>query len=198
EENYPQLKVLGTLANARGLRSSHAADVTFNEQYNLYFLQMARSDRDQALNLAKDELVKFNSNIAGKYKAGIGLRYLDDFVNSDIVEHTIYDYLQNFRLKPTTSTDFENLLKYNTDKDVDWFFTDYIASRKKIDFRIKNMVKTEDSVTFTIKNKRENKAPVSLFTLKNDSVLSKTWIEQINGSKTLTIPRNDATKLVLN
>lgn len=198
EDNYPDLKLLGTLANIWGIRSFHAADVNFNEQYNLYFMQMARSNRDQPLNLPKDELLKFNANIAGKYKAGIGLKYLDDFVNSDIVERTIYDYLENYRLKPTTSTDFENLLKNNTNKDVDWFFTDYIESRKKIDFRIKNLIKTDDSVTFTIKNKRENTVPVSLFTLKNDSVLSKTWIEQINESKTLTIPRNDATKLVLN
>ncbi|HUH28816.1 MAG TPA: hypothetical protein VLZ86_11385 [Gelidibacter sp.] len=198
EENYPDLKLFGTLANVWGLRSFHAADVDFNEQYNLYFMQMARSNRDQALTLPKDQLLKFNANIAGKYKAGIGLKYLNDFVDSDIVENTIYEYLENFRLKPTTSADFENLLKKNTDKEVDWFFNDYIGTRKKIDFRIKNVVKSEDSVTFTIKNKRENNVPVSLFTLKNDSVLSKTWIENINGTKTLTIPRNDATKLVLN
>ncbi len=198
EDNYPDLKLLGTLANIWGLRSFHAADVDFNEQYNLYFMQMARSNRDQSLTLPKDQLLKFNANIAGKYKAGIGLKYLNDFVDYDIVEKTIFEYLENFRLKPTTSADFETLLKKNTTKDVDWFFKDYIGSRKKIDFRIKNVVKSEDSVTFTIKNKRENNVPVSLFTLKNDSVLSKTWIENINGSKTLTIPRNDATKLVLN
>lgn len=198
EDNYPDLKLLGTLANVWGLRSFHAADVNFNEQYNLYFMQMARSNRDQPLTMPKDELLKFNANIAGKYKAGIGLKYLNDFVNSKIVENTIYEYLDTFKLKPTTSADFENLLKKNTDKDVDWFFQDYIDSRKKIDFRIKDIVKTEDSVTFTVKNKRKNDVPVSLFTLKNDSVLSKIWIEHIDGSKTLTIPRNDATKLVLN
>lgn len=198
EDNYPDLKLLGTLANIWGLRSFHAADVDFNEQYNLYFMQMARSNRDQSLTLPKDQLLKFNANIAGKYKAGIGLKYLNDFVNSDIVENTLYEYLEDFKIKPTTSADFENLLKKNTDKDVDWFFKDYIDTRKKIDFRIKNIVKTEDSVTFTIKNKRKNDVPVSLFTLKKDSVLSKTWIEHVHGSKTLTIPRNEATKLVLN
>ena len=198
EEYYPDLKLLGTLANFWGIRSFHAADLNFNEQYNLFFMQMARNNLDQALTIPKDELLKFNANIASKYKAGIGLKYLDDFVNANIVEKTIQEYLENSRLQKTTSADFETLIKRNTDKDVDWFFEDYINSRKKIDFRIKTITKTEDSVTFTIKNKRETDAPISLFTLKNDSVLSKTWIEHIKGSKTLTIPRNDATKLVLN
>ncbi|OBX25759.1 hypothetical protein LX77_02860 [Gelidibacter algens] len=198
DEYYPDLKLLGTLSNFWGIRSFHAADVDFNEQYNLYFMQMARTNRDQSLTTAKDSLLKFNANIAGKYKAGIGLKYLNDFVNSGIVEKTIQEYLQNFSLKATTISDFENLLKKNTDKDVDWFFTDYINTTEKIDFRIKDVIKTKDSVTFTIKNKRKTNVPVSLFTLKNDSVLSKQWIEDVHGSKTLTIPHNDATKLVLN
>ncbi len=40
--------------------------------------------------------------------------------------------------------------------------------------------------------------PVSLFTLNNDSIISKTWVTDINGEKTITIPKNNADKLVLN
>lgn len=198
EENYPDLKLLGTLANVWGLRSFHAADVNFNEQYNLFFMQMSRTNRDQALTTSKDSLLKFNANIASKYKAGIGLKYLDDFVNHGIVEKTIQEYLQDSKLNMSSSNDFENLLKKNTDKNVDWFFKDYVNTTKKIDFRIKDIIKTEDSVTFTIKNKRKTDVPVSLFVLKNDTIQSKIWVEDINGSKTLTIPQNEATKLVLN
>ncbi|WP_233530604.1 metalloprotease [Gelidibacter salicanalis] len=198
KEQYPDLKLLGTLSDFWGVRSFHAADVDFNEQYNLYFMQMARTNRDQALTTAKDSLLKFNANIAGKYKAGIGLKYLDDFVNADVLEKTIQQYVQKAVSEPTTLSDFESLLKQNTDKDVDWFFSDYINSNKKIDFRIKDIIKTKDSVTFTIKNKRNNDVPISLFTLKHDSILSKQWIEHVKGSKTLTIPHHDATKLVLN
>src|SRR5690606_21373601 len=78
EENYPDLKLLGTLAKVWGIRSFHAADVYFNEQYNLFYMQMARTNRDQPLTMPKDSLLKFNANIANKYKAGIGLKYLDD------------------------------------------------------------------------------------------------------------------------
>ncbi|MGC1630996.1 MAG: metalloprotease, partial [Gelidibacter sp.] len=133
EENYPDLKLLGTLGDYWGIRSFHAASLNFNEQYNLYFMQMARTNRDQPLTMSKDALLKFNASIAGKYKAGIGLKYLDDFVNGDVVEKTIQEYLEISKLKTTSPADFENLLKKNTYKDVDWFFEDYLNSRQKID-----------------------------------------------------------------
>ena len=198
EENYPDMKLLGTLANIWGVRSFHASDLYFNSQYNLFYMQMARTNRDQPLTMPKDSLLKFNANIANKYKAGIGLKYLDDFVNTSILENTIFGYLNQFRLQQTSSNDFETLLKQHTNKNIDWFFTDYLNTRKKIDFKIKRVIKTEDSVTLTIKNKRENSAPVSLFALNNDSILSKTWIENIKESKTITIPKNETNKLVLN
>lgn len=198
EENYPDLKLIGTLANIWGIRAFHAADLSFNEQYNLFFTQMARTNRDQALSTSKDSLLKFNANIAGKYKAGIGLKYLGEFVTPQILERSIQDYLEASKLKTTSSSDFESILNDNTDKDIDWFFEEYVNTRKKVDFKIKNVIKTEDSITLTIKNKRRNTMPISLFTIKNDSVLSKQWIENIEDSKTITIPRNDTDQLVLN
>jgi hypothetical protein len=198
ETHYPDTKLLGTLANFWGIRSFHAADLAYNDQFTLFFMQMARTNRDQALTTSKDSLLKFNANIAGKYKAGIGLRYLDDFVNSSVVEATISEYLKNQQLEITSSTDFENLIKSKTSKDLNWFFTDYIDSRKKIDFKIKDVEKFDDSIQFTIRNKRDNSMPISLFTLSKDSVFSKSWIENIGKEKRLTIPRNGIEKLALN
>lgn len=198
DEHYPDMKFFGSLADFWGVRSFHAADMQFNDKYVLGFMLMARTNRDQPLTMAKDSLLKFNHNIANKYKAGVGLKYLDDFINSDILENSIEDFLFHNKLETTTTKDFETFLKSKTDKDIDWFFNDYLTTRKKIDFKIKKVKKTEDSITLTIKNKRDNSMPVSLYTLNNDSIVSKRWIENINKTKTITIPRDSANKLVLN
>ncbi len=198
EDYYPDTKLAGTLANIWGLRSFHAADLKYNDQFNLFYMTMARTNRDQALTTSKDSLLKFNANIAGKYKAGIGLRYLGDFVNSGIVEQTLSEFIKSQKLQLTTSQLFKDRLRENTEKDVNWFFEDYVDSRGKIDFKIQNIEKTEDSITLTIKNKRKNNVPVSLFTLGNDSILSKTWVENISNLKTLTIARDSIDKLALN
>lgn len=198
DEHYPDMKFLGSLSNLWGVRSFHAADMLFNDKYVLGVMLMARTNRDQPLTMAKDSLLKFNHNIANKYKAGVGLKYLDGFINSEILEKSIEDFLYHNKLKSTTAKDFEIFLKSKTNKDIDWFFSDYLTTRKKIDFKIKKVIKTEDSITLTIKNKRDNNMPVSLYTLNNDSIVSKRWIENISKTKTITIPRDSANKLVLN
>jgi hypothetical protein len=198
EINYPNMKFLGNIADIWGIRSFHAADLDFNDKYILAYMLMARTNRDQPLTMAKDSLLKFNKSISNKYKAGIGLNYLDDFINSNILETTIKDYLSENKIKVTKAESFETYLKSKTNKDLNWFFDDYLTTRKKIDFKIKHVIKTTDSVTLTIKNKEDNNMPISLYTLNNDKIVSKIWIENVSKSKTITIPKNDANKLVLN
>ena len=198
DEHYPNMKFLGTISDVWGVRSFHAADMDFNDKYVLAYMLMARTNRDQPLTMAKDSLLKFNKNIANKYKAGVGLKYLDDFVNQDIVENSIEFFIRENKLKQTNVKAFEKFIKSKTEKDIDWFFEDYLTTRKRINFKIKEVKKTQDSITLTIKNKSAVKMPVSLYSLNNDSIVSKIWIENINESKTITIPRLDANKLVLN
>ncbi len=198
EEHYPDMKFLGALAEFWGVRSFHAADMTFNDKYVFAFMLMARTNRDQPLTMPKDSLLKFNHSIANKYKAGVGLKYLDDFINSNILENAVKSFLEQTKLKQTSPKAFETYLKTKTSKNIDWFFNDYLNTRKKIDFKIKNVKKTKDSITLTIKNKRNSNTPISLFTLNDDSIVSKSWIENVTKNKTITIPRNEANKLVLN
>ncbi|MHA7842373.1 MAG: gluzincin family metallopeptidase, partial [Winogradskyella sp.] len=89
EDYYPDMKLLGTLANLWGIKAFHAADVDFNFQYFLYSMEIARKNRDQPLTTPKDSLIKFNANIAGKYKAGVGLNYLDKFTDDIDLSKTI-------------------------------------------------------------------------------------------------------------
>ncbi|MFG6687431.1 metalloprotease [Mariniflexile sp. HNIBRBA6329] len=198
DEHYPNMKFLGSLANFWGVRSFHAADMKFNDKYVLAYMIMARTNKDQPLTMPKDSLLKFNNSIANKYKAGVGLKYLGDFINHDIVENSLSSFVIENKLKPVTTKDFETYIKSRTDKNIDWFFTDYLNTRKKLDFKIRKVSKTKDSITLIVKNKQNNSMPVSLYALNNDSIVSKTWVENVYENKTITIPRNNANKLVLN
>lgn len=198
EDYYPDMKLLGTLANVWGIRAFHAADVDFNFQYFLYSMEIARKNRDQPLTTSKDSLIKFNANIAGKYKAGVGLNYLDKFTDDIDLSETITAFLKQNRLNQNTKiSDFEAFVNTKTSKNIDWFFSDYIGTRKKIDFKIKSVVTTEDSIKVTVKNKRNNNMPISLYSISNDSVIGKQWVENIKGTKTINLPKNQTDKFVL-
>ncbi|MFD2585492.1 metalloprotease [Croceitalea marina] len=199
EENYPKQKLIGKLSRIWGVRGFHLAKMDFNEQYYLLQMLSTRKNIDQALTTPNDSLIKFNQKIANRYKAGLGLAYLAEYIGEEKIDSSISSFFKKRALQPKTKArDFRDILEANTDKDISWFFEEYVGTRKRIDFKIKNVIKSEDSITLTIKNKRGTNVPISLFGLQKDSVVSKYWFSDIDTSRTFTIPRTTEDRLVLN
>ncbi|TCK69136.1 hypothetical protein DFQ05_0651 [Winogradskyella wandonensis] len=197
EDFYPDSKLLGTLANVWGIRAFHLADLDYNFQYFLYSMEAARKNNDQPITLPKDELTKFNANIAGRYKTGIGFNYLDDYATDIDFRSLVKSYLADHQLESVKTEEFERFITSKSSKSLKWFFTDYLDTRKKIDFKLTKVRASEDSIQLTIKNKRNNNMPISLFSLRNDSVVNKIWIDSVSDTKTLKIPNYDTERLVL-
>lgn len=198
ETYYPNMKLTGGLSKVWGIRSYEFAKLEFNDQYPFLFMLMARKNIDQSLNTSKDSLVKFNNNIGNKYKAGVGLKYLKSYFDNTVIDDFVKEFYGTNRLKQATRADFENLLRSKAPKDIDWFFENYVDSRKRIDFKIKKVEKVDDSLKVTIKNKYNGNFPISLFGIKNDTIVSKYWVTDIDEKKTVTIPQEDVDRLVLN
>ncbi len=198
EEFYPDQKLLGKLSKIWGIRGFNLAKMGFNEQYPFLYMLTARKNLDQPLTTPNDSLIKFNQKIANKYKAGLGLSYLASYAGKENIDQSIKTFYKHYQLSRVKVIDFESILKRSTDKDIDWFFANYVSTDRKIDFKIKKVEKTKDSLTITLKNKEGTNVPISLFGLKNDSVVSKYWFSDIKTEKTFTIPRGEEERLVLN
>lgn len=198
DEFHPNSKMMGSVAKLKLLKSYNLLSLDFNEQYSYFFMLMARKNLDQPLNEPKDNLIKFNEQIANKYKAGLSLKYLNSYLDNNVVDNSIIEFLNLNKQKSTTEVDFESILKKNTAKNIDWFFNDVINSRKTIDFKFENVSKTKDSITFTIKNKTQTNVPISVYGLKNKNIVFKKWYDNIAIESTFTIARQDASKIVLN
>ena len=198
DEHYPQIKIFGSFSKIWGIKSFYAAQLDFNDQYNLLYMTLARGNLDQPLTMQKDSLLKYNKNIANPNKAAIGLEYLNSFDESIQIEKTLKEFVTNQKLKATTTKDFENFIKPKASKNIDWFFNEYIKTSKKIDYKIKTVKKDEDSIHVIIKNKSETSMPSSLFALQKDSILTKSWIKNSKRYDTITLANNNATKLVIN
>ncbi|MFK7747979.1 MAG: metalloprotease [Kordia sp.] len=198
ETFYPNMKLAGGLSKIWGVRSYEFAKLEFNDQYPFLYMLMARKNIDQSLNTSKDSLTKFNNNIANKYKAGVGLKYLKSYFDETVIDDFVKEFYAENRLKKSSRKNFEELLKSKAPKDIDWYFTNYVDSRKRIDYKIRKVEKTADSLQVTIKNKYDGNFPISLFGIKNDSVVSKHWVTNIGEKKTVTIPRDGIDRLVLN
>lgn len=200
EEFYPNTKLIGNLSDVIGVRWTHLADLSFNERYPMFFMNMNRLNLDQKLAMPKDSLVKFNQEIANPFKAGVGLAYLKDFLGEEPVNTAVHDFYHTYRNKPASLANYEEVFKKHSPKDIDWFFEEYIKTNVRLDFKIKKVEKVGDSLRVTIKNKEPNSMPVSLYGIdeKTKTIVSKNWIEQAKGEREITIPRKNVTRLALN
>jgi len=201
-EYYPQIKLAGNISKIWGLKNFNFSKLNFNDKYPFVYQYTARQFIDQALTTRADSLSNFNRKIAGKYKAGLGLRYLADYIGDSIGNSVISASFQEFylknNLKYAKSDDFKKIVSSKTNKDISWFFEDYLKTTKKIDYTIKKAIIKDDSVYVTIKNKRNMTAPVALYGLKNKQVKFKKWLTNIDSTKTIVIPKNGFNRVSLN
>ena len=78
DEHYQEMTMTGNLSSFNILKSYHFINLPFNQQYNYLYMLMARKNLDQALNEPKNKLIKFNEQIASKYRAGVSVNYLNN------------------------------------------------------------------------------------------------------------------------
>ncbi len=144
EENHLDQKMLGKLSDMKLFKSYNITNLTFNEQYSYYYMLMARKNLDQPLGDPKNTLIKFNEQIASKYRAGLSLSYLDDYLDHNIVPESIQKFYDLNKTQQTNRYDFEKILTENSTKNIDWFFRTIIESRDIIDYQFTNVSRTKD------------------------------------------------------
>lgn len=199
EEKHPDKYMVGDLGTWRILKGHNLFQVGFNGQHNYLYLLMARKNLDQPIGDPKNTFIKFNEQIAGKYRAGLSFKYLDDYLGNNTVASAISEYYElNKNGSKTDREDFKRILQSKTTKNTDWFFDTVVATRELIDFKFGKVKKVNDSLSVTIKNQTGTNVPVSLYGINNGEVVFKEWIENVKTDSILTIPRAGAEKLVLN
>ena len=198
DEYYPDMKLAGNLAKWKLLKSYNIINLDFNQQYNYLYMLMARKNLDQPVGYAKNRLVKFNEKIAGKYRSGLNFKYLDSYLGENILENSIKEFLELNSECTSSKYELEYILKKNSQKEIDWFFTTLVDSRDLIDFKFGKIKKDKETVTVTIKNNTKTNVPISFYQLKNDTVVHQEWIENVITDTTLVFNRRNADKLTLN
>jgi len=198
EKYYPEKKALGAISRIWGVRSYELAKLNFNDKYAFVHQFAMRKNLDQSLNKKANALSTFNRKIVSKYKAGLGLVYLDDYLGKNTVNKTLNAYYQENLLLPNKNKSFKQLISLNTSKNLDWFFNDYLQTNKKIDYTIKKVKQKGDSLIIGIKNESDFTAPISIYGIKNKEIVFKKWITDISNFKNITIPKGDFNRISLN
>ena len=196
EKYYPEVKAIGDISKIWGVKTFNLAKIDFNDKYPFLYQFAARKNLDQALTTPADSLSNFNRKIVNKYKAGLGIQYLENYLGEDTILDAIKSFSEKYSGQNTQSDLFLNLI--DTPKDIAWFKSDYLNTSKKVDYTIKKIVKKNDSLEISVLNKRNFTAPIQLYGIHNKEIVYKEWLVGIDSLAKITIPTNGFDRLSLN
>ncbi|AMC10546.1 hypothetical protein Lupro_04505 [Lutibacter profundi] len=196
EKYYPEIKALGNISNLWGIKNFSLAKLHFNDKYHFVYQFAARKNLDQTLTTQTDSLSNFNRKIVNKYKAGLGIKFLENYLGDTTITNAIINFSKKYAHKKVNSSQFINSI--TTTKDISWFKNDYLKTSKKIDYTIKKIIKKGDSLQVTISNKRNFTAPIELYGIKDKKIVYKKWLTSIDSISKVMIPKNGFDKLSLN
>lgn len=198
ETYYPEMKLLGKISEKWYLKNFNISKLKFNEKYPLIYQFVSRQFLDQALDTPVDSLSNFNRKIANKYKAGLAINYLKNYLGDSILNSSIKELYQEKSTKLISTADFKEIITKKTTKNLDWFFEDFIKTNKKIDYTIDDVFVEKDSLKVTIRNKRNITTPVLLYGLNDKEIIFKKWFTNIDDTTTVNIPNQNINKVALN
>ncbi len=163
---------------------------------DLSYLYTARRNYDQPIELSSELYTPTNYGAIVYSKTAIGFDYLLAYLGDSLMDKCLYAYFDKWKFKHPQPEDVEAVFEQTSQKDLDWFFKDFIQTTKKIDYKVeKYNSKTKE---LTIKNKTNLPAPISYTVLDKDgNILHQEWLDGFKGEKTITIPEENAYKIEL-
>lgn len=197
KEYYPEKKLIGNISKIWGVKSYYLSKMNFNDRYLYGYQFISRYDQDQALSVATDSLTNYNRLIANRFKTALSLNYLDDYLGKELVKNGIKDYFAHHVGNNSNRDVFKESIENSTKKDMGWFFNTYLFSDKNLDFKINNLIKTQDSIKISLTGGIKN-MPVSVYGLDHSKIISKYWFVPTKPLTYLVVPNQQEKKWMLN
>ncbi|SHJ14220.1 gluzincin family metallopeptidase [Flavobacterium terrae] len=197
-EFYPDLDLIGNIGKIKLLKGFQLSKAKFNKQYEIVYLLTARRNLDQSLDESKENLIKFNERISGKYKAGLSFQYLNKYLGENIVPNSFKEFTQLNGNSKTTLSQFEGILQKNSKRNINWFFENIVRSKTSVDYGFGELEKLNDSIKISIINKGNRDVPITLSGFKKRKLVFEKWLPNIKHDSVLVFPKNELDKLIIN
>lgn len=170
DEFYPNMKAFGKLADFKLLKGYKIINMPFTEQFLYNYLLMARKNLDQPIGMEKDQLIKFNEKIAGKFKAGLLLNYTASLMGEKVFESKIKDFMTiNKEQEEVSREDFYNL--FSTSNNSNFWLKNLVEKDEIIDLKIKHSKRNNDQIQIAITSSLEYPIPYTYGLYKNKKLV---------------------------
>lgn len=192
EDRYPGQKLWEiSFRNRKLARFFQIEDMPVQRLQELGWLVPARNNLEQPVSLSATDYSYKNYGGIIYYKAAQGFNYLRAYLSDSLFDSIMHDYYSIWKNKHPMPEDLKEVFESRTDKNLSWFFDDFLGTTKPLDYKI---VRFENQKVL-IKNKGKMKSPLLITGLKGDSILSEKWEEGFEGKKWISSDRDNYSEI---
>jgi hypothetical protein len=182
---YPEKKLWEVyLGNLKLAKFFHIDKMPVQQMLEFEWMAQARENLEQPINLNSSDYTTLNYSLIIYNKAGAGFKYLRAYLGDSIYDAAMHDYFHNWKFKHPQPDDLRKSFESSTGKDLTWFFSDFIATTKRLDYEV---VRFQDQ-QLLVKNKGELASPLVISGMKGDSICFEKWVDGFEGQRWIEIP----------
>jgi hypothetical protein len=132
-------------------------------------------------------------------KSAFAFNSLFNYLGQEPYDKAMQHYYEKWKFKHPQPNDVKIAFEESTGKDLSWFFNDLLETKEKVDYRVNKLKKdkTNNTYNLTIRNKSNIQSGSSYSLIKNNSIISTTWFDGFEKTKTFKIDTNNFDKIVI-
>ena len=190
EEKYGKESIL----NLSSGKSKVNLDLQHKDVHRLSYQLNASRNYDQPMQMGSPKFTSMNYGGIVYSKTGIGFHYLKDYLGEELFDECMHTYFDKWKFKHPDPNDIAEVFSLKSNKNLSWFFNDYIKSTGKVDYHLKSIKKIDDKQYLVkLKNNKGIKGPTNIVQLIKDDTLKavdQTWIEGFKKDTSFVLTSN--------
>lgn len=159
------------------------------------YLFLARRKVDVAPNSKQSPASGISYYSATQAKPAIGFHLLENYLTQPVIDSAVRQTIASpGGLCPDNLR--YHLQQFDT-SNIDWFFDEFMAGTKRVDYRIAKIKRQEFGTEVTVRNRGSLALPFQLAALKEGRIVYSSWIDGTENSWTGNVPVSEFDQIVV-
>ncbi|WP_291899591.1 aminopeptidase [Chryseobacterium sp.] len=193
---YADTKLLGTLPETRifgvkPLKLFHASKVKLLDRYGLSYQYIMLQNLDQKIDEHFPVLSNFNDMAISSFETGSLFNYSADKMGYDRFNEIVKNYISQNSGKQINPEEFLTALSEKNKSAA--YLSDFFKQKNRVDFKLKNIRKENDSLQIRIVKNTDISIPVKLQTETREGEKKDYWVdtEENEHATSLSLPASE-------
>ncbi len=161
------------------------------------FRAQERMGKHQASSLTSESFSAINYGIAAYQKPAIGYSFLESYLGELRFKQMVQTYFSKYKNSNVQPEQLRLTFENESDKNLDWFFDDFIGTEQHIDYAVQSIEMTGDDCSVLIENESTIQAPVHISLMEDDKPNYSFWVDGFEGKKRFELPHCNFDKIEL-